>query len=104
MGFFDLATENTMNSIANGFIDCPDTVVGLSNIFDFGVDYTYDSLQLINDIETYGLFTYEEWSEYVSYEDFSLFNGAYFKIAIGKGILTTEDIYQLINDLLGSRQ
>lgn len=104
MGFFDLATENTMNSIANGFIDCPDTVVGLSNIFDFGVDFTYDPVQLINDIETYGLFTYEEWSEYVSYEDFTLFNGAYLKIAIGKGLLTMDDIYLLITDLLGSRE
>jgi hypothetical protein len=35
----------------------------------------------------------------VSKEDFDTFNGAYFKIALGKGIMTEADIFKLITDL-----
>jgi len=49
------------------------------------------------DIETYGLLTYEELSEYidVSEEMFNGVNGQYLKIAIGKGLITTEQLQAL---------
>ncbi len=97
---YDIVTENTLNHLANGILACSDTLVGICNMFEFMDDMTYDMIQLQKDIETYGLFTYEEWQDFVSYEDFIAFNGAYFKIAIGKGLLTEEEIFELINDLL----
>ena len=51
------------------------------------------------DIEKYGLFTYEEWKDYVSYEEFVALNGQYFKILLGKGYLTVDDIFTLIEGM-----
>lgn len=44
------------------------------------------------DIEKYGLFTYDEWDEYLSYEQFIAFNVKYLKVSIGKGLVTKEEI------------
>lgn len=100
---YDIVTEGTLNHIANGLVACSDTLVGICNMFEFASDYTYDEIQLALDIEKYGLYTYDEWSEYLSYDDFVAFNGAYFKIAVGKGLITIEEIFSLLNDLLECR-
>ena len=64
---------------------------------------------MITDIETYGLFTYEDFKEYMSYEVYCCLPAPYFKVAIGKGILTWEqlkyyiDMYaEIVQDSLGS--
>ena len=100
---YDIVTESTINHIANGLLACSDTLVGICNMFKLDDDLTYDLVQLEIDIETYGLYTYEEWSEFLSYEDFVAFNGAYFKIAVGKGLITIEEIFSLLNDLAANR-
>lgn len=100
---YDIVTESTLNHIANGLLACSDTLVGICNMFKFDDDFTYDIVQLQIDIKTYGLYTYEEWSEYLSYEDFISFNGAYFKIAVGKGLITLDEILSLLNDLSENR-
>jgi hypothetical protein len=71
-------------------------VKGLLTYFEVGDNLKYDAEKMQADIDRFGLFTYEEWAEYVSYEEFVALNGQYFKILIGKGILTMEDIYSLI--------
>lgn len=48
------------------------------------------------DIEKYGLYTYEEFADYVTYEQFVAFNGPYLKVLVGRGIVTFEEILQLI--------
>ena len=95
---YDIVTENNLNHIANGLLACSDTLVGVSNVFEFN-NLLYNVEQVIKDIEQYGLYSYEEWSEYVTKEEFEAFNGAYFKIAIEKGLLTMEELFALINDL-----
>ena len=96
---YDIVTANKINHITNGILSCSDGMVALSNVFDFSEDQTYDMDKMVEDIERYGIFTYDEWSEYVSKEDFDTFNGAYFKIVLGKGLMTEEDIFKLISDL-----
>ncbi len=95
---YDLATANNLNHIAGGMLACSDTIVGVCNTFDFD-SLVYDQEQLERDIEQYGLYTYEEWSEYVTREQFEAFGGAYFKIAVGKGLVTEQDILSLIADI-----
>ena len=95
---YDIVTAGNLNHIANGMLACSDTLVGVCNTFDFD-SLVYDEAQMQADIEKYGLYTYEEWSEYVSYEEFVAFNGAYFKIAIGKGLLTEDELFGLILDI-----
>ena len=48
------------------------------------------------DIEKYGLYTYDDFSEYVTYEQFIAFNGPYLKVLVGRGVLTFEQILDLI--------
>ena len=96
---YDIATANQLNHIAEGILSCSDTLVGICNVFDFTEEITYDIDKLQSDVEKYGLYTYEEWREYVTYEEFVAFNGQYFKIAIKKGLMTEEDLLSLINDL-----
>ena len=59
----------------------------------------YDAEKMQTDIETYGLYRYDEWSDYVTYEEFIALNGQYFKILVGKGILQEEDIIGLIEGM-----
>ncbi len=100
---YDIVTESTLNHIANGLLACSDTLVGICNMFKFDDDFTYDIVQLQIDIETYGLYTYDEWRKYISYEDFVSFNGAYFKIAVGKGLISVDEILSLLDDLSENR-
>ena len=48
------------------------------------------------DIEKYGLYKYEEFKEYMSYEAFIAFNVCYAKVSFGKGILNERMIYKLL--------
>ena len=98
---YDLVTEKALNHIAGGLIACSDALVGVCNLFAFESDLTYDAEQMAADIAEYGLYTYEEWKDFVTYEEFVAFNGAYFKIAVGKGLLTVQEIFSLIDYLRG---
>jgi hypothetical protein len=96
---YDIAAANQLNHITDGILSCSDALVGFCNVFDFNENLVFDQEKRIEDIEKYGTFTYEEWSEYVTYEEFAIFNGAYFKVAMAKGLLTEEHIFFLINEL-----
>ena len=70
----------------------PGGIEGLFNIFEYDDNLQYTEEQMQKDIETYGLFTYEDFKDLVSYEVYCSFPAAYFKVALGKGILTWEDL------------
>ena len=57
---------------------------------------TYDVEQFQKDVETYGLYTYEDFKDYVTYEQFVDWNGAYLKVAVEKGYFTFDYILKLI--------
>ena len=44
------------------------------------------------DIEKYGVYTYEEFSSYTTEYVFNAINMKYYKISVGKGIMTYEDV------------
>ena len=77
----------------NGVLSMPGGIEGLFNIFEVDTDtMRYDAEQMQKDIETYGLFTIEDFGGMIPEIAFDAFNGAYLKVAIGKGLLTWEDI------------
>lgn len=83
----------------NGMLSMPGATEGLINIFDVDPEtLSYDEEAMEEDIETYGLFTYAEFSELfpVSQTIFNAFNAQYLKVAIGKGLITLEEIGNLI--------
>jgi hypothetical protein len=56
----------------------------------------YDKELMQRDIDTYGLYTYEDFAEYVTYEQFIGFNAAYLKVSVGKGMITYEELIESI--------
>ena len=92
-------TQGHLCYFVNGMLSMPGGVGGLFNIFDVDVEtMTYDYEALTRDIETYGLFTYEEMNAIVplSEDMFNMAGGAYLKISIGKGNMTMEDLVYMI--------
>ena len=91
--FYSPVTAVTLNYFVEGFLSMPGGIPGLFNIFAYSKEnLQYDQELMAQDIETYGLFTYEDFKDYIPYEIYEVFNGAYLKVAIGKGILTFEDV------------
>lgn len=77
----------------NGILSMPGGIEGLFNIFEVDTDtMRYDCEKMQEDIETYGLFTIDDFGGMITEDAFMAFNGAYLKVALGKGILTWEDI------------
>ena len=65
--------------------------------FAINSDLRYDTEAMQADIEKYGLYTYEEFAELLTYEQFVALNLKYFKVSVGKGYITYEDILFLID-------
>ncbi|MBR5570066.1 MAG: hypothetical protein IKW10_04135 [Oscillospiraceae bacterium] len=83
----------------NGMLSMPGGVGGLFNIFDVNPEtMTYDYEAMARDIETYGLFTYEEMNSIVELpeEMFEAAGGAFLKISMGKGNLTMDELIAMI--------
>lgn len=83
----------------NGMLSMPGATEGLINIFEVdGQKMKYNTVAMERDIDQYGLYTYEEFTQtfQVPYEVFNAFNAQYFKVAIGKGLITEERITNLI--------
>lgn len=97
---YSLRTACNDNAIVDGFLTLThEDIPGFLTYFEFGDGYMYDEVKMQEDIKKYGLYTYDDWKEYVSYEEFVALNGQYLTIAIGKGYLTYEDVLTLIEGM-----
>ena len=68
----------------------------LYNVFELDDNMKVNEEKYNQDIATYGLSTYEEWEDYITYEEYVAFNGQYMNVAFGKGLTTKQDILELI--------
>ena len=83
----------------DGMLSVPGGIDGLFNIFEVdGETMMYDADAMAADIEQYGLYTYEELNALVPVPEvmFDAVNGQYLKVAVGKGIITIEQIGELV--------
>ncbi len=83
----------------NGMLSMPGATESFVNIFDVDADkMKIDEDAFAQDIETYGLFTYEEFKAVLPIPEviFKAFGGRYLKVAIGKGLTTMEELAMLI--------
>ncbi len=84
----------------NGMLSMPGGIDGLFNIFEVDSDtMKFDTEAMADDIEQYGLFTYKELNALVPVPEvmFEAVNGQYLKVAIGKGVITLDQVRELIN-------
>ena len=94
---------SSLPCVTNGILSLPNAD-GTYNYFEYDSGLRYDEQAKAMDIEKYGLYTYEEWSELIPSEVFDGYNFKYFKVAIGKGLATYEtylDHIKLFYELAG---
>lgn len=89
-----------LNIITNDMLSMPGGVYGLFNMFEFDPNLQYNEAMKAADIAKYGLFTYEDFEDLVPYEFYAAFPAPYLKVAIGKGMITWEDVVEMINRYL----
>lgn len=94
---YDIVTNQTLNYVAEDTLSVTHVLVDVINTFDFGEDLIYDQEKMQADIETYGLYTYDEWEEYCDISVFEQYNIPVMKVGISKGLYTKEYIIGLIN-------
>ena len=75
---------------------------GFVNYFDYDDNMKYNEESMQADIEKYGLYTYEDFKDIMSEELFEVGPWKYFKINVGKGLLTWEDIMAELDFILHS--
>ena len=97
---YSVVTAKDLNHFANGMLVFTDGIDGLYNIFEYGEGMKYDEEAMAADIERYGLYTYEDWSDYLTYEQFLAYNVQYLKVSVGKGLITEEGLIALIDRFL----
>ena len=94
---YELVTDYHLDYFTDGLLSIPGGITGLFNIFEYDEGtLQYNVEQKQKDIETYGLCSYEEFKDVVSYDTFMKYPTIYFKVSIGKGIMTEEDLQYLI--------
>jgi hypothetical protein len=95
------ATVEFANYFANGLLNAPPFpatyTAGQMNYFDFDENMMYMNVQ--EDIERYGLYTYEDFADYISEDVFNALPFKYFKISVEKGIMAWEDVMAVIEML-----
>ena len=95
-GCYSLVTAYHLNYLIDGLMSIPGGIDGLFNIFEYGDDYRYDEEKMQEDIEKYGLYTYQDFEEYIPEEIFHIFRAQYLKISVEKGYITFDGILTLI--------
>ncbi len=99
-GCYSLVTVYHLNYLIDGMLSIPGGIDGIFNMFEYDSDLNYDAEQMKADIEKYGLYTYEDFAEYIPEEVYNMFQAQYFKIAVGKGHITFEQIIGYIEHYL----
>lgn len=97
---FSPVTYKHLTIFSDGLLSIGGDLRGLFNIFELNENMKIDVEKMNQDIEKYGLYTYDEWKEYLTYEQYIAFNVKYLKVSIGKGLVTKEEIIGYIENYL----
>lgn len=94
---WSILTSEYYNCVLEGmFTITPPATLQLA-FFEIGEDMKYDAEAMKADIEKYGLYTYDEFDHLMTREQFEALNMAEMKVAVGKGLITYEEILGLIS-------
>ncbi len=92
---WSISSAETSNAFASGLLTVAPPE-DFYNWIEMDGKLHYDVEQFQKDVETYGLYTYEDFADYVTEEQFVEWNGAYLKIAVEKGYFSFDYILELI--------
>lgn len=92
---YSIETFGTITSFANGILSATPYLEAVLNAFDINNEtFIYENME--EDIDKYGVYSYYELSDLMTYEEYQMTNAKYFKVAIEKGIITWEEFMQAI--------
>ncbi len=97
---FSPTTVWHFNIFAEDMLSMPADINGVFGIFDLDENFKYDEKAMQADIEKYGLYTYDDWKDIIPYEVYEAIPFKYFKVAIGKGYITYDEILRLYNEYI----
>lgn len=89
-----------LNVVTNGLLSITGEIEGWFNYFDYDSSLAYEKDKKQADIEKYGLYTYDEFKDYIRKEIFDLLPIPYLKISVGKGLTTKEKIIEVMKKYL----
>ena len=92
---YSITSAGTSNAFASGMLTVAPPE-DFYNWIEMDGKLHYDVEQFNADVEQYGLYTYDVFADYVTYDQFVDWNGAYLKIAVEKGYFTFDYILELI--------
>lgn len=88
---YEFITAYDLNFFADGMLSCEGTILR-HTFFELDETLKYDAVKKARDIAIYGLYTYDEFKDYMTQAEFDLLNGPCFKVAIGKGLMTYDEM------------
>ena len=95
---YEVVSYKHLTCFTNNILSTSAYLDKLLNVFDINpVTKAYSAKKVAKDIETYGLYTYDDFKDLISEEAFEMYNAAYLKVAVGKGYITWDDILALID-------
>ncbi len=89
-------TKYHLNYFTEGILSMPGGIKGLFNIFELDENLKYDEELMQQDIEKYGLLTYDDFKDLVPIDIYESYPAKYFAVSIGKGLMTWDDIIYYI--------
>ena len=95
-GVYEVISEGYMSCFTDGVLTASAYIDKLLNVFNMDLDtMSYNQEQMLEDIQNYGLYTYDELKEIMTEEQYKQHSAQYFKVAVGKGTLTLQDLRNL---------
>ena len=97
---WSVLTAEHYNCLINGLFSLTPAAGGNTPdyLMPFALDENmkYDEAKMQADIEKYGLYTYEDFAPYITYEQFEALGLDIFKVSVGKGYITWDSILMLL--------
>lgn len=86
-----------LNYFTEDVLSMPGATEYFVNIFPYDNNLKYDETAKLEYISQYGLYTYDDFKNYVPLEFYNAFPAQYLKIQVEKGIISFDDILRLID-------
>lgn len=93
-------SEYNLNIVTNGLLSITGEIEGWFNYFEYDANLKYNEQKRKNDIEKYGLYTYDEFKDYIRKDIFDLLPIPYLKVSVGKGLTTKKQIIDVMKKYL----
>ena len=87
-------TANNLNIVSDNMLSIAGGISGFFNIFEYEKDtLKFDPIKKQADIDKYGLLDYSYFEDLIPYEVYEVLPCKYLGVAIGKGLITWDEIY-----------